>query len=455
MTAYELILKKRSGGELTADEIRELVQTYTHGGIPDYQMSALLMAVYFKGMSFGETTALTVAMRDSGKVTDLSRIPGYKVDKHSTGGVGDKISLILAPLAASLGLVVPMISGRGLGHTGGTLDKLESIPGFNVSLSLDRFKTQLERLGVCMIGQTDEIAPADRKLYALRDVTATVDSVPLICASILSKKLAEGIDGLVLDVKAGSGAFMKTVPEAMELARNLIIIGESAGKSVVAVVSNMDEPLGLTVGNWLEVLESIDVLQGGGPSDVRELTLDLVSRMQQLANPALRYEEAYGLAENSLKNGLAFQRFLQMVEAQGGDPGVIQQPVRAGSAPYQRTVESDEDGFVISMDCRVIGQVSVGLGAGRATKEEDIDPLAGIHFYKKVGQKVSRGEPLCTLLTGRPDALSEAAERIRRAIRVERNAPDKHPLVLAVLDRHRVLEQAADHAETIEFSQRN
>ena len=319
MTAYETILKKRDKFELTTEEVRSLIKDYTSGMIPDYQMAAFLMAVYFNGMNFRETTDLTLAMRDSGTVVDLSMIPGVKVDKHSTGGVGDKVSIILAPLAASLGVVVPMISGRGLGHTGGTLDKLESIPGFNIGLSIEKFQQMLKEIGVSMIGQTEQIAPADKKLYALRDVTGTVESIPLISASIMSKKLAEGIDALVLDVKVGNGAFMRTFDRAAELAKNLIAIGENSGKSVIAILTNMDEPLGHAVGNWLEMKESIETLMGQGPEDLIELTVTFSAYMLVLSNPKIGFEEAYRRSKENLQNGLAYRKFIQLVQKHGGD----------------------------------------------------------------------------------------------------------------------------------------
>ncbi len=435
MTAYEIILKKRDGFELTSEEIRSLIRSYTGGEIPDYQMAAFLMAVYFRGMNFRETTDLTLAMRDSGTVVDLSMIRGTKVDKHSTGGVGDKISIILAPLAASLGVVVPMISGRGLGHTGGTLDKLQSIPGFDIGLPILKFQSMLKNIGVCMIGQTDDIAPADKKLYSLRDVTGTVESIPLISASIMSKKLAEGIDALVLDVKVGSGAFMKSFDRAVELAKNLIAIGENAGKSVKVLLTNMDEPLGFAVGNWLEMKESVETLRGQGPADIVHLTATLSAHMVMLANPGVDFDEAYDNSLQNIENGSAYRKFIQMVQQHGGDIGVFEDMTAYPPASHQASVMAGHDGFVISIDSLEIGMAGVMLGAGRRKKEDTIDHAAGILVRKKVGDRVSTGDELAELYTNRGEVVSEARDKIANAYRIGFNAPDKKPLVLAAMDK--------------------
>lgn len=437
-TPYEIILSKRNGERLATEDIRYLVQTYTREEVPDYQMAALLMAVFFRGMDFRETTDLTLSMRDSGAVFDLSPVRGVKVDKHSTGGVGDKISLILAPLAASVGVVVPMISGRGLGHTGGTLDKLEAIPGFNVRLSSGEFMAVLKRIGVCMIGQTDEVAPADKKLYALRDVTATIESIPLISASIMSKKLAAGIDGLVLDVKVGSGAFMKNLHDATALAKSLIAIGTNAGVAVRAVLTDMSEPLGSAVGNWVEVRESIDALKGNGPADVEELTVELASHMLMLADPDVSPDTARARCRQHLRNGMAFEKFRQMVEAQGGDLRYIDDPDRYPACRHEGSVRALQDGFVLSIDTEAIGLAGIVIKAGRRTKEDAIDHAAGIMIVKKVGDRVTVGEELARIYGNDPDSVDEAQRRVSGAFRIDFNAPEKQPLILNVLDKKQV-----------------
>lgn len=440
MTPYDIILRKRNGLELSAAEIRELVDAFTTGRMPDYQMSAFLMAVFFRGMTFRETTDLTLSMRDSGTVLDLSSIPGTKVDKHSTGGVGDKISLILAPLAASAGLVVPMISGRGLGHTGGTLDKLESIPGFQVRLSEAEFLDALRRIGVCMIGQTGTIAPADRKMYALRDVTGTVESIPLISASIMSKKLASGIDGLVLDVKVGGGAFMKSVADATALAKSLIAIGTQAGKSVTAVLTNMEEPLGHAVGNWLEMKESIDTLQNNGPHDITDLSLTLAAHMLMKKDETMPFEEAYSQCRRHLESGNALVKFREMVERQGGDVQFVDHPERYPVCRYEANAVASSGGFVISIDAHAIGMAGVVVGAGRLTQDDTVDYPAGLMIHRKVGDRVAPGEILATIFGNDRSKVDEALQRVERAFRVDYNAPDKKPLVLDVIDKKRVEE---------------
>jgi pyrimidine-nucleoside phosphorylase/thymidine phosphorylase len=400
MRAYEIIHRKRDGHAIPSGEIAALIRGFTDGEIPDYQMAAFCMAVFFRGMDGAEVEALTRAMLESGDVLDLSGIPGCKVDKHSTGGVGDKISLPLAPLVAACGVRVPMVSGRGLGHTGGTLDKLEAIPGFRVDLPVDRFRAQVAELGCCLIGQTERIAPADKRLYALRDVTATVESIPLIAGSIMSKKLAEGIDALVLDVKVGSGAFMKTLEDARRLATTLAGIGRGMGKRVSALLTDMSQPLGRAVGNALEVRESIELLRGGGPADVRALTVELGAEMLLLGGVAASLAEARGAIEAAIADGRGLDRFRRVVAAQGGDPAVVDDPSRLPSSTVLRDVLAPSAGVVEAIDTEGVGLAAMVLGAGRARVEDRIDPAAGIVVHKKLGDRVERGEPLCTLHGG-------------------------------------------------------
>jgi pyrimidine-nucleoside phosphorylase len=395
--AIDVIRKKRDGAELSRAEIEALVGGYTRGEIPDYQASAWLMATLLKGMTRAETAALTDTMLRSGEVLDFSDLPSRKVDKHSTGGVGDKTSLVLAPVAAAGGLTVPMISGRGLGHTGGTLDKLESIPGFNVNLPVSRFRRVLETCGCSMIGQTAEIAPADRKLYALRDVTGTVESPFLICASIMSKKLAEGIDGLVLDVKTGSGAFMKKEEDAAYLAQLMVETGERMGKKIAALLTDMDQPLGCYVGNALEVLEVLDVLRGQGPEDLRELCHELAGWMFLLGDRAATVEAGKQLSKELIDSGKALERFREMVELQDGDTRVIDDPERLPQAQHKADVLCPRRGYVTAIQCEQAGTACVILGGGRERKEDSVDPAVGFVLHKKVGDPVSEGEPLCTV----------------------------------------------------------
>ncbi len=397
----DLIRKKRDGGALSAAEIAYLVdgctKTLDDGGIPDYQVAAWLMAVVLRGMTREETAALTHAMLHSGEVLDLNFPPAKKVDKHSTGGVGDKTSLVLAPLVAAGGLFVPMISGRGLGHTGGTLDKLESIPGFRVGLAVPEFQRVLKACGCCLIGQTEKIAPADRKLYALRDVTGTVESPYLICASIMSKKLAEGTDALVLDVKTGSGAFMKKEEDAVFLAELMVETGERMGKQMVALITDMNQPLGRMVGNALEVQECIEILHGGGPADLRELCIHLGAWMFYLGGASKTVAEGKQLSEHIIASGKAFERFRQMVEMQGGDISTIDDPMRLPGTDHRVDVRSTQAGYVTAIACEQVGTACVILGGGRERKEDSVDPAVGIVVHKKIGDKVSIGEPLCTI----------------------------------------------------------
>ncbi|MGA7565547.1 MAG: thymidine phosphorylase, partial [Terriglobales bacterium] len=406
----------------------------TDGSIPDYQMSAWLMAVVLRGMNRVETAALTHAMLHSGEVLDLSFLPAKKVDKHSTGGVGDKTSLVLAPLVAAGGLYVPMISGRGLGHTGGTLDKLESIPGFRAGLSVQEFHRVLKACGCSMIGQTEKIAPADRKLYALRDVTGTVESPYLICASIMSKKLAEGADALVLDVKTGSGAFMKKEEDAAFLAELMVETGERMGKQMVALITDMNQPLGRTIGNALEVQECIEVLHGFGPEDLRELCLHSAAWMFFLGGASKTVAHGKQLSAEIIASGGAFDSFRQMVELQGGDVSVIDDPARLPSADHQIEVQSPHTGYVTAIACEQIGTACVLLGGGRERKEDSVDPAVGIVVHKKLGDKVAAGEPLCTIRC-HSDAQGARAKTLLKESYQIASAPPAHKQALV----HRVI----------------
>jgi pyrimidine-nucleoside phosphorylase len=431
--AIDLIRKKRDGHELSRAEIEYLVRGYTLGQIPDYQISAWLMAALLKGLSRAETAVLTDAMLHSGEVLDLSEFPAAKIDKHSTGGVGDKTSLVLAPLAAAGGLVVPMISGRGLGHTGGTLDKLEAIPGFDVRLDAKRFREVLRACGCAMIGQTAEIAPADRLFYSLRDVTGTVESPFLICASIMSKKLAEGIDGLVLDVKTGSGAFMKTEEDAAFLAELMVETGERMGKKTVALITDMDQPLGLRVGNALEVEEVLEVLRGGGPEDLRELCLELAAWMFHLGGRATTVALGKKLAGELIESGQALDRFRQMVVLQGGDPRVIDDPTRLPHAKAAFGVVSSRSGYVRTIDCEAVGTACVILGGGREKKEDSVDPAVGIVLHKKVHDRVAAGETLCTLMYNSETRASLAKKLLAQSYQMGDAPPHPRKLIHRII----------------------
>src|SRR5580692_10411082 len=432
--AIDVIRKKRDGGELSGYEIDSLVKAYTAGDIPDYQVSAWLMAVVLRGMTRPETAALTDAMLHSGEVLDLSFLPARKVDKHSTGGVGDKTSLVLAPLAAAAGVAVPMISGRGLGHTGGTLDKLESIPGFNVNLSVAEFRRVLEICGCAMIGQTAEIAPADRKLYALRDVTGTVESPYLICASIMSKKLAEGIDALVLDVKTGSGAFMKSENDATFLAELMVETGERMGKEVVALITDMDQPLGKMVGNALEVVEVVEVLRGEGPEDLRKLCLELAGWMLHLGGVSATVEDGKGQSEKLIASGEALDKFRQMVELQGGDPRTIDDPKKLPQAQHSQQVLSAKDGYVASLQCEQVGTACVILVGGRERKEDSVDPAVGIVLHRKVGDRVAAGEPIATIYYNSGSRVERAQQLLEESCGISDSPPSEKRLLI-----HRVI----------------
>jgi pyrimidine-nucleoside phosphorylase len=432
--AIDLIRKKRDGGALTDAEISFLIAGCTDGSIPDYQMAAWLMAAVLHGMTRQETAALTHAMLHSGEVLDLSALPATKVDKHSTGGVGDKTSLILAPLIAAGGLYVPMISGRGLGHTGGTLDKLESIAGFRVGLPVGDFQRILRACGVCMIGQTEKVAPADRKLYALRDVTGTVESPYLICASIMSKKLAEGTDALVLDVKTGSGAFMKKEDDAVFLAELMVETGERMGKKIAALITDMNQPLGRMVGNAMEVQECIDIMHDGGPADLRELTLELAAWMFLLGEKVKTVQEGRELSATIIASGEAFRRFRQMVELQGGDVSMIDDPTRLPHADHRVEVTSRTAGFVIAINCEQVGTACVVLGGGREKKEDSVDPAVGFVVHKKIGDKVSEGESLCTIHCHSDEQAKRARELLEESYQIAAAPPAKAmPLVHRVI----------------------
>jgi len=434
MLVTDLIRRKRDGAELQRNEIEFLIDGYTRESIPDYQMSAWLMAVLLRGMTRAELAALTESMLNSGEVLSFPELPAVKVDKHSTGGVGDKTSLVLAPIVAATGLYVPMISGRGLGHTGGTLDKLESIPGFNVNLSVADFRRVLAQCGAGLIGQTKEIAPADKKIYALRDVTGTVESPYLICASIMSKKLAEGIDALVLDVKTGSGAFMKSEKDAAFLAELMVETGQRLGKRMTALITDMDQPLGRAVGNALEVVECIDVLNGKGPDDLRELCLVLSAWMLLLGKRVLSVDQGRELAEQTIASGKAREKFREMIRLQGGNPAVIDDPGLLPKARRTADVPSPASGYVAGFTCEQIGTAGVVLGGGRARKEDSVDPAVGIIVHKKVGDKVAAGEALCTIHYNSAERLQQAQPLVLQSYRIEAAPPSgKRPLVRSII----------------------
>jgi pyrimidine-nucleoside phosphorylase/thymidine phosphorylase len=434
MRAVDVLKRKRAGDALSREEISFLVDGFTAGEIPDYQVSAFLMAVCLQGMTSEETVALTEAMLRSGITLDFSDVPGPKIDKHSTGGVGDKTSLIIAPLAASAGLVVPMISGRGLGHSGGTLDKLESIPGFDVRLDEKRFHRVVSEIGFAMVGQTEAIAPADRKLYALRDVTATVESFPLITGSILSKKLAEGIDGLVLDVKVGSGAFMKTRKDAETLAGSMLSTAARMGTKAVALLTDMSQPLGTHVGNALEVEESLAVMRGEGPEDLKRLSLRLTAYMLVLGGLASSVEDGERRAKEELRSGRGLSKFLDMVRAQGGDPRIVDEGVLP-RARARKEVAAPRGGFVAAIDTEKLGTAAMVLGAGREKVEDVIDPGAGLVVRKKPGDEIEKGEPLVILHYNDPTRLPEAERMVQAAYSVSDARPSSATeLILAVLE---------------------
>jgi len=433
MRTVDLILRKRGGEELSVEEIQFLINGYTTGEIPDYQISAFLMATYFSGMTDRELSSFTEVMIGSGEVLDLSDIPGVKVDKHSTGGVGDKTSLICAPIAAAAGVVVPMISGRGLGHTGGTLDKLESIPGLSTDLTVEQFRAQLAAMGLAFMGQSDEIAPADKRLYALRDVTGTVESISLIASSIMSKKMAEGLDALVLDVKVGHGAFMKKQVEARRLAQAMVGIGRRLDKKVQALITDMNQPLGFAVGNALEVMEVSQTLQKAGPADLTRLSLELSARMIFLGKVTATLDEARKLAEDKLMDGSAYRKFKQVVEAQGGNPQALDRFELLPNATGMREILSPRAGFVSAIMAEDIGRASQMMGAGRARKEDAIDPAVGVILEVKAGEKVEAGSVLCRLYYTGEENLDEAADLVEDAFRISGTRPEERELILEVV----------------------
>jgi len=433
MRTVDLILRKRGSEELSVEEIQYLINGYTSGEIPDYQIAAFLMATYFAGMTDRELSSFTEVMMASGASLDLSDIPGVKVDKHSTGGVGDKTSLICAPIAAAAGVVVPMISGRGLGHTGGTLDKLESIPGFTTELTLDQFRAQLAQIGLAFIGQSDEIAPADKRLYALRDVTGTVESIPLIASSIMSKKMAEGLDALVLDVKVGNGAFMKKQVEARRLAQAMVGIGRRMDKRVQALITDMNQPLGFAVGNALEVMEVSQTLQKAGPADLTRLSLELAARMIHLGKITGTLDEARKVAEDKLMDGSAYRKFKQVVEAQGGNPQALDRFELLPNATGMREILSPRAGFVSAIQAEDIGRASQMMGAGRLRKEDPIDPAVGVILEVKAGEKVEAGSVLCRLYYTGDENLDEASELVEDAFRISGVRPEERELILEVV----------------------
>ncbi|MFD1358057.1 pyrimidine-nucleoside phosphorylase [Fictibacillus halophilus] len=428
MRMVDLIQKKRDGKELTKVEIDHIIQNYTKGEIPDYQMSAFAMAVYFKDMTTEERANFTMAMVESGDQIDLSAIEGIKVDKHSTGGVGDTTTLVLAPLVAALGVPVAKMSGRGLGHTGGTIDKLEAVPGFHVEIDNEQFIELVNKNKLAVIGQSGNLTPADKKLYGLRDVTATVNSIPLIASSIMSKKIAAGADAIVLDVKTGAGAFMKTPEEAEELANAMVKIGNAVGRNTMAVISDMSQPLGLAIGNALEIKEAIDTLNGKGPKDLEELCLTLGSHMVYLAKKASSLDEAREMLKDAISSGKALETLKVFLKAQGGDDSVVDNPENLPQAAHTFELTADEDGYVSEIIADEIGTAAMILGAGRATKESEIDLAVGLMLNKKVGDQVSKGDSLVTIYSN-TENVEDVKNRIRNAYTISKNAVDAPPLI--------------------------
>ncbi len=433
MRTVDLIHRKREGEELSAEEIQYLVDGYTRGDIPDYQIAAFLMAVYFSGMSDREVSALTESMTNSGSPVDLSSIPGTKVDKHSTGGVGDKTSLIAAPIAAAAGVIVPMISGRGLGHTGGTLDKLESIPGFRTDLGIDEFLALVAEHGLAFIGQTPEVAPADGKLYAVRDATATVESIPLIASSIMSKKLAVGLDALILDVKVGSGAFMKKQVDARRLAQMMVGIGRRLDKRVQALITDMNQPLGYAVGNALEIMEVSQTLQNAGPADLTRLSLELAARMIYLGKITQTLDEAREMAQAKLLDGSGYEKFKNVIAAQGGNPQVLDRFDLLPNATGAQEITTSRGGYVSAIDAELIGQASSMVGAGRNTKEDSIDPAVGVILEVKVGHKIDPDSILCRIYYTSDEHVPEAAELVEDAFKISQQPVEERDLILEVV----------------------
>lgn len=440
MRFYDLIIKKRDGQELTKKEINFMIKEYCEDRIPDYQISAMLMAIYFQGMNIDEIKYLTMAMVHSGKIIDLSSIPGIKVDKHSTGGVGDTTTLALAPMVAAAGVPVAKMSGRGLGHTGGTIDKLESIKGFKTELSLNKFINIVKKVGASIISPTSDLAPADKKLYALRDVTGTIDSIPLIVSSIMSKKLAAGADAIVLDVTTGSGAFMKEYKDALKLGKIMVDIGLEFGKETVSVITNMGEPLGFAIGNSLEVKEAIEVLKNRGPEDLRDLCLVLGAYMLELGGAAKNYEEGRKRLEKILKEGTAFSKFKEMVAAQGGNPEIIDKPELLPLAKHCTKIKAVISGYIQKIDSRLIGESAMLLGAGREKKESEIDLSVGIILKKKVGSKVNINENLAEVYYNDSEKLKEAKDKLLSSFVIGDKKPKKIPLILAAISKEGIKE---------------
>lgn len=430
MRMYEILAKKREGEELTKEEIQFFISGVTDGSIPDYQITALLMAICIRGMTRRETSALTMAMEHSGDTVDLSSLPGIKVDKHSTGGVGDKTTLIAAPIAAALGVTVAKMSGRGLGHTGGTVDKMESIPGLRTALSREEFFDVVRKTGLSVVGQSGNLDPADKKLYALRDVTATVESIPLIASSIMSKKLAAGADKILLDVKTGSGAFMKTQQDAEMLAREMVEIGRSVGRETIALVTDMDVPLGNAIGNTLEILEVCQTLRGHGPQDLTVLCLELASNMALLAGAGDTIESCRAAARKALESGAALQKLCDMVSAQGGDASYLQHPETFSRAPVKHELLADRDGYITHMNAEACGEAAMILGAGRIKKEDLIDHSAGIWLLRKTGDAVRAGEVLAVMETAEERFVAEAEPLLRSAYQIGSQQPERRPLIL-------------------------
>jgi len=440
MRFYDLIIKKKEGQKLTQEEISFMVKEYSKDRIPDYQMSAMLMAIYFQRMDINEIKYLTMAMVHSGKIIDLSSIPGIKVDKHSTGGVGDTTTLALVPMVAAAGVPVAKMSGRGLGHTGGTIDKLESIKGFKTELSLNQFINIVKKVGASIISPTSDLAPADKKLYALRDVTGTIDSIPLIVSSIMSKKLAAGADAIVLDVTTGSGAFMQEYKDALKLGKIMVDIGLELGKETVAVLSNMDEPLGFAIGNSLEVKEAVEILKNRGPEDLRNLCLILGAHMLKLGGAVKNYEEGKDKLEKILKEGIAFNKFKEMVTAQGGNPEIIDNPELLPLAKHSTKIKSDISGFVQKIDSRLVGESAMLLGAGREKKESKIDLSVGIVLKKKVGNKVNINEDLAEIYYNDSEKLKEAKKKLFSSFVIKNIKSQKLPLILATISKEGIKE---------------
>ncbi|HEX4164675.1 MAG TPA: thymidine phosphorylase [Bryobacteraceae bacterium] len=433
MRTVDLIHRKRDGEELSPEEIQFLINGYTSTEIPDYQISAFLMAVYYSGMTDREVSVLTEAMMNSGSIVDLSAVPGVKVDKHSTGGVGDKTSLIASPIAAAAGVIVPMISGRALGHTGGTLDKLESIPGFRTDLSIDEFRDLLLQHGLSFIGQTPEVVPADNKLYALRDATATVESIPLIASSVMSKKLAVSLDALVLDVKVGSGGLVKKQVEARRLAQMMVGIGRRLDKRVQALITDMSQPLGYAIGNALEVMEVSQTLQNAGPADLTRISLELAARMIFLGKITKTLEEARELAQSKLLDGSGFQKLREVIAAQGGNPQVLDRFELLPNATGAQEITTSRGGYISGIDAELIGQASAMIGAGRNTKEDSIDPAVGVILEVKVGQKIDAGSILCRIYYTGDEHLEDAAALVEDAFKISQQPVDERDLILEVV----------------------